>query len=86
LHGDWCNAEAARRSGVNLPLIRTIAFTLTALTAGIAGVVYASRMRSISASLDGGTLVLYAVAAAVIGETSLFGVRGKAVHGVPAGS
>ena len=79
------NAEAARRAGVNLPLIRTVAFTLCSLTAGIAGVVYASRLRSISTSIDGGTLVLYAVAAAVIGGTSLFGGRGKAIHGVLGG-
>jgi D-xylose transport system permease protein len=69
-------AEAARRAGVNVPMIRTIAFTLTSFTAGIAGIVYASRLRSISTSLDGGTLVLYAVAAAVIGGTSLFGGKG----------
>jgi D-xylose transport system permease protein len=79
------NAEAARRAGVNLAWIRTVAFTLTSLTAGIAGVVYASRLRSISTALDGGTLVLYAVAAAVIGGTSLFGGRGKALHGVLGG-
>jgi D-xylose transport system permease protein len=79
------NAEAARRAGVNLAWIRTLAFTLVGLTAGIAGVVYASRLRSISTALDGGTLVLYAVAAAVIGGTSLFGGRGKALHGVLGG-
>ncbi|MGZ5305777.1 MAG: ABC transporter permease subunit, partial [Actinomycetota bacterium] len=79
------NAEAARRAGVNVPNIRTIAFMLTSFTAGIAGIVYASRLRSISTSLDGGTLVLYAVAAAVIGGTSLFGGRGKALHGVLGG-
>jgi D-xylose transport system permease protein len=79
------NAEAARRAGVSLTRIRTIAFTLTSFTAGIAGVVYASRLRSISTALDGGTLVLYAVAAAVIGGTSLFGGRGKALHGVLGG-
>jgi D-xylose transport system permease protein len=79
------NAEAARRAGVNLTAIRTIAFTLTSFTAGIAGVVYASRLRSISTALDGGTLVLYAVAAAVIGGTSLFGGRGKVLHGVLGG-
>ncbi len=79
------NAEAARRAGVNLVKIRTIAFLLCSLTAGIAGVVYASRLRSISTSIDGGTLVLYAVAAAVIGGTSLFGGRGKAIHGVLGG-
>jgi D-xylose transport system permease protein len=58
---------------------------LCSLTAGIAGVVYASRLRSISTSLDGGTLVLYAVAAAVIGGTSLFGGRGKPLAGVSGG-
>jgi D-xylose transport system permease protein len=79
------NAEAARRAGVKLSRIRTIAFTLASFTAGIAGVVYASRLRSVSTALDGGTLVLYAVAAAVIGGTSLFGGRGKAVHGVLGG-
>ncbi len=79
------NAEAARRAGVNLVRVRTIAFMLCSLTAGIAGIVYASRLRSISTSIDGGTLVLYAVAAAVIGGTSLFGGRGKAIHGVLGG-
>ncbi len=79
------NAEAARRAGVNLARIRTASFMLASLTAGIGGIVYASRLRSISTSLDGGTLVLYAVAGAVIGGTSLFGGRGKALHGVLGG-
>jgi len=79
------NAEAARRAGIKLARIRTLAFMLTSFTAGIAGIVYASRLRSVSTALDGGTLVLYAVAAAVIGGTSLFGGRGKAVHGVLGG-
>jgi D-xylose transport system permease protein len=79
------NAEGARRAGINLARIRTLAFMLCSLTAGIAGIVYASRLRSISTSLDGGTLVLYAVAGAVIGGTSLFGGRGKILHGVLGG-
>jgi diguanylate cyclase (GGDEF)-like protein len=79
------NAEAARRAGINLRRVRTTAFMLCSITAGIAGIVYASRLRSISTALDGGTLVLYAVAAAVIGGTSLFGGRGKVVHGVLGG-
>ena len=79
------NAEAARRGGVNLARIRTIAFILASFTAGIGGIVYASRLRSVSTSYDGGTLVLYAVAAAVIGGTSLFGGRGKVLHGVLGG-
>ena len=79
------NAEAARRAGVNLAVIRTVAFTLAGLTAGIAGITEASRLRSVSTALDGGQLVLYAVAAAVIGGTSLFGGRGKALHAVLGG-
>jgi D-xylose transport system permease protein len=78
------NGEAARRAGVNLRMIRTVAFTLCSFTAGMAGVIYASRLRSISTAFDQ-TLVLYAVAAAVIGGTSLFGGRGKALHGVLGG-
>ena len=76
------NAEAARRAGVSLAKIRTIAFVLCSFTAGIAGIVYASRLRGVATSLDGGTLVLNAVAAAVIGGASLFGGRGKASHAV----
>jgi D-xylose transport system permease protein len=79
------NPEAARRAGVSLPLIRTACFTFASLTAGIAGIIYASRLRSVSTSIDGGTLVLYAVAAAVIGGTSLFGGRGKAAQAVLGG-
>jgi D-xylose transport system permease protein len=79
------NAEAARRAGINLARIRTLGFMLASLTGGIAGIIYASRLRSVSTALDGGTLVLYAVAAAVIGGTSLFGGRGKAIHAVLGG-
>ena len=79
------NPEAARRAGVNLSRIRTLGFILSSFTAGIAGILYASRLQSVSTALDGGTLVLYAVAAAVIGGTSLFGGRGKAIHGVLGG-
>ncbi len=77
--------EAARRAGVNVALVRTFAFTMSGLIAGIAGLVYASRLGSISVGFDGGTYVLYAVAAAVIGGASLFGGRGKAVHALLGG-
>jgi D-xylose transport system permease protein len=77
--------EAARRAGINVTRIRTIAFTLASFTAGLAGIVYMSRLGSISVGYDGGTYVLYAVAAAVIGGTSLFGGRGKAVHALLGG-
>ncbi len=77
--------EAARRAGINVTRIRTIAFTLASFTAGLAGIVYMSRLGSISVGFDGGTYVLYAVAAAVIGGASLFGGRGKAVHALLGG-
>jgi D-xylose transport system permease protein len=79
------SAEAARRAGINVILIRTGVFTLAGFAAGIAGVVYASRLQSVSTNIDGGTLVLYSIAAAVIGGTSLFGGRGKAVNAIVGG-
>ncbi|HEY2131347.1 MAG TPA: ABC transporter permease [Streptosporangiaceae bacterium] len=71
------NAEAARRAGVNTNRIKVIAFALCGMTAGITGIIYASYLGSISSSVQGGQNVLNAVAAAVIGGTSLFGGRGK---------
>jgi len=79
------NAEAARRAGVSLARIRTLAFMLSSFTAGIAGLIYASRLLSVSTNVNGGQLVLYAVAAAVIGGTSLFGGRGKPLDAVLGG-
>jgi D-xylose transport system permease protein len=72
--------EAARRAGINVAWIRTVAFALCSFTAGLAAITYASRLGSISVGFDGGTYVLYAVAAAVIGGASLFGGYGKAIH------
>jgi D-xylose transport system permease protein len=79
------NPEAARRAGINVNRIRTWGFILCAFTAGIAGLLYASYLGGMSNNVNGGQLVLYAVAAAVIGGTSLFGGRGRAVHGVMGG-
>ncbi|HEY1421397.1 MAG TPA: ABC transporter permease [Candidatus Dormibacteraeota bacterium] len=79
------NAEAARRAGVDVALIRTIAFGLCSMTAGIGGLLYASYIGGMSNNVQGGQLVLFAVAAAVIGGTSLFGGRGKVIHGVLGG-
>ncbi|HEY6471406.1 MAG TPA: hypothetical protein VIY26_00855 [Acidimicrobiales bacterium] len=72
--------EAARRAGIKVRRIRTVAFALCSFTAGLAAIVYASRLGSLSVGFDGGTYVLYAVAAAVIGGASLFGGYGKAIH------
>jgi D-xylose transport system permease protein len=79
------NPEAARRAGINVAWIRTFAFMLCSLTAGMAGLVYESRLGSMATDIDGGSLVLYAVAAAVIGGASLFGGRGKAIHALLGG-
>ena len=79
------NPEAARRAGISLARVRTLAFMLCSMTAGIAGLLYASYLGGMSNNVNGGQLVLYAVAAAVIGGTSLFGGRGKVVHGVLGG-
>ena len=79
------NAEAARRAGINLSRIRIAAFALCGLTAGIMGIIYSSLLGSVSANVPGGQNVLYAVAAAVIGGTSLFGGRGKMLGAVLGG-
>jgi D-xylose transport system permease protein len=79
------NPEAARRAGIKVQRVRRIAFTLSAMTAGIAGLVYASFLGSISTDVPGGNYTLYAVAAAVIGGASLFGGRGKPVHALLGG-
>lgn len=78
------NVEAARRSGVSVNRYRLLAFALSGLTAGIAGLVYASQ-NGVSDSIPGGTLVLYAVAAAVIGGTSLYGGRGRMINALIGG-
>jgi len=79
------NAEAARRAGINLSRIRVVAFSLCGLTAGITGIIYASNLTSMSSNFNGGQYVLYAVAAAVIGGTSLFGGRGRMLGAVLGG-
>ena len=77
--------EAARRAGIHVARVRTVTFALCSFVAGLAVVVYASRLGSLSVGFDGGTYVLYAVAAAVIGGASLFGGHGKPIHPVLGG-
>jgi D-xylose transport system permease protein len=81
------NAEAARRAGVSLTAIRTWCFVLSALISGVAGVLFASWQVSLTTNIikAANSYVLLAVAAAVIGGTSLFGGRGKTIHGVLGG-
>jgi D-xylose transport system permease protein len=79
------NAEAARRAGISVPRVRTLGFVLCSATAGVAGIIYCSQLGGMTTNINGGQLVLYAVAAAVIGGTSLFGGRGRVIHGLLGG-
>jgi D-xylose transport system permease protein len=81
------NPEAARRAGVSLAAIRTWAFALCSATAGLGGILLGSFFfgQYSTNTADPGQLVLYSVAAAVIGGVSLFGGRGKPIHGVLGG-
>ncbi|MGZ4401798.1 MAG: sugar ABC transporter permease [Gaiellaceae bacterium] len=71
------NPEAARRAGINVAAIRIIAFTLCASLAAVGGLIQTSRLASASQAIDPGQVTLEAIAAAVIGGTSLFGGRGS---------
>jgi len=73
------NAEAARRAGVKVVLIKWWAFIICSTLAVVAGVFTASRVGSVDAAM-GRDLVLSGVAAAVVGGVSLFGGRGRLVH------
>jgi D-xylose transport system permease protein len=79
------NAEAARRAGINVPRIRLTCFILGSTVAGVAGILLASRDNAISPSTGGASTLLYAVGAAVIGGTSLFGGKGRVVDAILGG-
>jgi D-xylose transport system permease protein len=81
------NPEAARRAGVNVPAIRIWAFGLCSATAALGGILLGSFFfgEYSTNTADPGQLVLYSIAAAVIGGVSLFGGRGKAIHGILGG-
>jgi D-xylose transport system permease protein len=71
------NAEAARRAGINVRLIRIIVFMISGAMAALGGVIFASRLNSVDLTAGGGTILLDAISAAVIGGVSLFGGRGR---------
>ena len=79
------NPEAARRAGINLAAIRTLCFIICSFTAGIGLLLYASYLGGMSGNINGGQLVLYAIATVVLAGTSLFGGRGKVLHGILGG-
>ncbi|MFE9062729.1 sugar ABC transporter permease [Streptomyces violaceusniger] len=69
--------EAARRAGVNVAWVRTSAFMMSSTMAAIGGLFLASRINSVSQTSVTTDLLMNAIAAAVIGGTSLFGGRGS---------
>jgi D-xylose transport system permease protein len=79
------NSEAARRAGINVPRIRILCFVICSTIAAGAGVLLASRVNSVTPTTGGGETLLYAVGAAVIGGTSLFGGKGRPVDAIIGG-
>jgi D-xylose transport system permease protein len=71
------SAEAARRAGINVARIRILVFAIAGAMSGLGGIVLAARLNSVDLNAGGGTLLIDAIAAAVIGGTSLFGGRGE---------
>jgi D-xylose transport system permease protein len=71
------NAEAARRAGINIERIRIIVFILGTVMAACGGILAGSRLYAVNQSSGAGDVLLNAIAAAVIGGTSLFGGRGS---------
>ncbi len=72
------NAESARRAGIQIDRVRISVFMLASMIAAIAGVLAASRLLAVNQSSGGSDFLLNAIAATVIGGTSLFGGRGSA--------
>lgn len=73
------SAEASRRAGINVDRVRIAVFMISGFMAGVGGIMLASRLRSVASDTGGGNLLLLAIAAAVIGGTSLFGGVGRVV-------
>jgi D-xylose transport system permease protein len=79
------NSEAARRAGINVQRVRISAFVICSSMAALSGLLLASYVGKVSPGSGGGNVLLYAVGAAVIGGTSLFGGRGRAIDAVIGG-
>ena len=80
------NREAARRAGINVVKIRAAVFVISSAFAAIGAIVYSSKVGSVSPTAGGGNTLLFAVGAAVIGGTSLFGGRGRISNAVIGGA
>jgi|tagenome__1003787_1003787.scaffolds.fasta_scaffold20981105_4 D-xylose transport system permease protein len=79
------NAEAARRAGINVTRVKMVCFVLSSSLAAIGGILIASRNNSVSPNTGGADTLLYAVGAAVIGGTSLFGGKGRVLDAILGG-
>jgi D-xylose transport system permease protein len=80
------NTEAARRAGIPVDRIRISVFVIGSFMASIGGIIQVSRANSVDPNTGGSNVLLYAVGAAVIGGTSLFGGKGKVVNAVVGGA
>ncbi|MEU5723164.1 MULTISPECIES: sugar ABC transporter permease [unclassified Micromonospora] len=80
------NQEAARRAGINVDRIKISAFVICSGMAAIGGIIAASKDRSVDPNTGGSNVLLYAVGAAVIGGTSLFGGKGRMINAVLGGA
>jgi D-xylose transport system permease protein len=71
------NIEAARRAGIRVARIRVLVFVISSAMAAVGGIIFSARLNSVDLNAGGGTILLDAIAAAVIGGTSLYGGRGS---------
>ncbi len=76
------NAEAARRAGINVARVKISCFMMCSTLAAVGGVLLASRTNSVNPQTGGSDTLLFAVGAAVIGGTTLFGGRGRVLDGI----
>jgi D-xylose transport system permease protein len=80
------NREAARRAGIDVVRIRATVFVISSALAALGAIIYSSKVGSVSPASGGGNTLLFAVGAAVIGGTSLFGGRGRVSNAVIGGA
>jgi D-xylose transport system permease protein len=80
------NREAARRAGIHVDAIRISVFVICSTMAAVGGIVAASRDASVNPNTGGSNVLLYAVGAAVIGGTSLFGGKGRVLNAILGGA
>ncbi|MFC5814503.1 sugar ABC transporter permease [Nonomuraea harbinensis] len=80
------NPEAARRAGIPVDRIKVAAFVICSSMAAVGGIIAASRASSVDPNTGGSSVLLYAVGAAVIGGTSLFGGKGRVLDAILGGA